>query len=212
MALLANKTKLLRTLCLKTQLTAARPTAPLANKFQVATLKLTYGEKYPYSDNPWDYKNRTFNGFHDIYDRSLARMCENSKVIVVEGNIAAGKNEFAQKLAEQFDLAVFTAPTDDDCFTFDNAFGADVRLFDPCFPEHCQIYDVKKFLQDPNPERGRAAFLQKEFLRIKHHKYFTALLHLLSTGIIVSLFPHVSTVIMKRRTVFARLVEINHLK
>ena len=171
MALLLKKSPLIRTICMKHLPAIGKPTAPFVNKLQAATfigpLKQTYGEKYPYK-------------VLDFSNPSYSNLCQNSKVIVVEGNIAAGKNLFAQMLAKQFDLKFFRAPTDHDCFNY--TYNFDERVLDEFMPEDCRTYDLKKFLQDPNPGHGRAAYLQGLFLIVKHMNYFMALRHMLYTG------------------------------
>ena len=143
-------------------------------------MKATYGEKYPYA-KPWPYKTKKFNLMHEIYDSSLNRINENSKVIAVEGNIAVGKNAFAKSLAQHFDLKYFPSTPDSDCFTR-NPYKFDIRSLDEMLPETAKSYDLEKFLSDPNPHIGTAGKLQLQWYEAKFYTYVEGLKHLLNTG------------------------------
>jgi NADH dehydrogenase (ubiquinone) 1 alpha subcomplex subunit 10 len=149
-------------------------------QIQVATLKATFGEKYPYS-KAWPYETRKFNLFHEIYDNSIARINENSKVIVVEGNVGAGKNEFAKRLAKNFDLRYIPGVTEDFAFT-NNEHKFDLRCTDDLLTESAQQYTNKKLFHDAKPESGIAGKLQFLFYKARFDQYYKALLHLFSTG------------------------------
>ena len=95
---------------------------------QVSSMHATFGEKYPY-EKPFPYETKKFNFLHEslFLDRSLKRMNENSKMIIVEGHIGVGKEEFAKKLAENFDLKYIPRVSEDSMFTTDG--GLDIRSF-----------------------------------------------------------------------------------
>lgn len=148
---------------------------------QVATMKATYGEKYPYK-KPWPYQTKKYTYWHEtFYENTIHRFNENTKVIVVDGNIGVGKNAFAKKLAKMFDLQYFPSVTDKPCF-HDNLTGFDERDLDPILPSSCQSYDLTKFLAEKHPENGRVALLQRKWYKEKTYAYCDALVHLLSTG------------------------------
>jgi len=138
-----------------------------------------HGDKYPYL-KPWPYETKGFNILQECFDYSVDRLNEQSKVIVVEGNIASGKNEFARRLAWNFDMKFFPGATDDDFYRLPNGF--DLRSLDYLLPETAQNYDVKKFLHDPNPESGAPGNLQYAYYYARFKAYSKALLHVLSTG------------------------------
>merc|ERR1711976_925908 len=69
----------------------------------VATLIPTHGEKFPYPE-PWDYKKKPYTFWSQFTDRTRKRFNPNTKMIVVEGGPAVGKNEFAKRLAKNFDM------------------------------------------------------------------------------------------------------------
>lgn len=147
---------------------------------QVATMRATYGEKYPY-EKPWPYEQKKFNLFHEIVmmEKSLFRMNENSKIIIVEGNINVGKSQFAQDLAKNFDLKYIPSTTDADCFTYD---GFDIRSVDDILSSGARSYDHADFLSDPHPEKGIMGRLQLMWLVEKFMTYARGLEHMLNTG------------------------------
>lgn len=70
-----------------------------------------------------------------------------SQVIVVEGPIAAGKSEFAKKLAEELDMLYLPEANLD--MKYINEYGCDLRKLDPQVPERLRTFDVPDFLRDP---------------------------------------------------------------
>lgn len=65
---------------IKKALLAPSPTA--CKKIQVATLKATYGDKYPYA-KPYPYKERPVNTLVSAYEKTIHRLNENSKVLIL---------------------------------------------------------------------------------------------------------------------------------
>lgn len=152
--------------------------APLT--IQVATLTATHGEKYAYPE-PFPYWKKSYNLIAKCLDKTIHRLNENTKVIVVEGNIGIGKAEFGKSLAKEFDLKYFGPTTDDEIFTF-NQYGFDMRKLDPLLPENAKAYDLKKFLSDPHPEHGTVGRLLLEWYQRKYYAYADVLKHVISTG------------------------------
>lgn len=148
-------------------------------QIQVATMKATHGDKYPYS-KPWPAAKK-FTLFNEFFDSTSARMNENSKVITVEGNIGAGKREFARRLADEFDLKVIDPTSDSQCFIYHNS-NFDIRTVDDFLPEGAKGYDLQRFLNDPKPKQGRVGRLQLFWYREKVIDYAGAIAHLLNTG------------------------------
>lgn len=142
-------------------------------------MRATYGENYPYA-KPWPYEKKKFNLLHQIYDSSMGRLNENSKVIVVEGNVGSGKNDFAKRIAKNFDLKFIPGITEDDVFAA--TFKFDLRCVDDMLPESAQQYTNMKLFHGDNPECGTAGKLQFLFYRARFEQYYKALLHLFSTG------------------------------
>lgn len=146
-----------------------------------AALHATYGEKYPYLD-PWPYETKPFTVFDELFrdHKSVDRFNENSKVIIVEGNVGSGKNDFAKRLAKIFDLKYFPSINKADLHACNN--GLDWTIIDPLLPEVARRYTNEKFLADENPERGTVGRLQLEYFEKRFRQYYKALLHLYSTG------------------------------
>lgn len=152
-----------------------------AGTVRVATLKATHGEKYPYSE-PFPYWKKKYNTLAALLESTAWRFNENTKIIVVEGNVGVGKTEFAQRLAKEFDLKYFPPTLDSAVFFGDNDWGYDSRKLDPLLPEGARAYDLARFLADPHPERGVVGRLQLSWYECKFLDYAHALKHLLSTG------------------------------
>lgn len=74
---------------------------------------------------------------------------------MVEGPIAAGKSDFAKKLAEDLDMHFVSPARMDDIYI--NAYGFDLRTLDDKLPPGARSFDEKKFLADPK-NRLTAAF------------------------------------------------------
>lgn len=147
---------------------------------QVATLKATHGDKFPYPE-PFPYWKKSYNIVANFLDKTIPRLNENTKVIVVEGNIGVGKAEFAQSLAKEFDLKYVGPVTDAEIFT-NNPYNFDLRKLDHLLPESAQCYDLKKFLTEQHPEKGKAGRLLLEWYRRKYFAYADVLKHVVSTG------------------------------
>ncbi len=146
----------------------------------VATMRVVYGGKYPYAE-PWPYETKPFKLLTQFNDNTSDRLCENSKIITVEGNIGVGKLDFAERLAKEFDMKLFPSTPESKVF-FEPALNLDLRIFDSLLSEEAQHYDLKKFFSDPNPTNGVAGRLQMSFYEARFFHYLEALGHLLSTG------------------------------
>ena len=158
------------------RMAAATPT-------QVANLTATYGEKYPYAE-PWkNWESRKYTILNEFFDSTSARLNDNSKIIVVDGNVGVGKNEFARRLAAGFDLKCIESIPDSECFKAGEA-DYDLRELNYLLPETAQFYDLQKFLADPNPECGKVGRLQLQWFLAKFMAYAHGLHHLLSTGMV----------------------------
>jgi len=149
-------------------------------QIQVATLKSTYGEPYPY-DEPYPYKTKKYTFLTEWFDKTMPRLCENSKIITVDGNLAVGKKEFAQRLAKEFDLQYVGPLKDDACFVQSNN-GYDVRSVNNILPHEAKLYDLEQFYNEADPSRGRVGILQCGWYYQKWMRYSEALRHLLNTG------------------------------
>lgn len=82
----------------------------------------------------------------------------------MEGPIAAGKTEFAKKLANELDMYYIPQATMDDVFI--NEYGYDMRELDAKLPPGAQSFDEKKFLHNPT-NRRLASLLQMNMFSLK---------------------------------------------
>ncbi|CAH1370927.1 hypothetical protein MTP99_012420 [Tenebrio molitor] len=132
----------------------------------------------PKKPAPWNYKEKPYNILNYWTDRTTSRLDENSKVIVVEGPVAAGKTKFAKQLAEELDMLYFPEANLD--MIYINHYGYDLRQLDDQLPESCRSFDIKNFLLTPK-HINTASFQNRQYY-VKYSQYIDALAHLLSTG------------------------------
>lgn len=126
---------------------------------------------------PFDYQNKDYTWIRSLFDRTTHRFDENSKVIVVEGPIAAGKTEFAKTLADDLGMMHFPEANMDYHYMVN---GINLRKFDCKLPEDAKTYDHCNFNVDPK-HRNTAAF-QLMMYTARYGQYVDALAHLLNTG------------------------------
>lgn len=127
---------------------------------------------------PWPYKEKKYSFLHQFVDKTSSRFDENSKIIVVEGPIAAGKSAFAKQLADDLDMLYMPEANLD--MVYINDYGFDLKSLDNQLPERCKSFDIKNFLM--NPRHAMVAPFQVDQYCIKFCQYIDALAHLLSTG------------------------------
>ncbi|XP_050092063.1 NADH dehydrogenase [ubiquinone] 1 alpha subcomplex subunit 10, mitochondrial [Anopheles aquasalis] len=137
--------------------------------------KLSKPKPFPYLEKEYT----AWNACLDVLRKNTtSRFDENTKVVVVDGPIAAGKSAFAKELAAELEMKYFPEPTMDNYYV--NPYGYDLRQLDPKLPETMRSFDVAKFLQDPT-HRNVATF-QVRMLVERFSQYIDALAHLFSTG------------------------------
>lgn len=127
---------------------------------------------------PWDYENKKYGLFQAMYDKTLKRFDENSKLIVVDGPVAANKTKFVKELAEELEMAHFPAVTMD--MLYINPYGYDMRKLDPQLPMKVRSFDVRNFCENPN--HVNVAEFQIRMYMQRFSQYVDALAHILSTG------------------------------
>nr|CAD7196672.1 unnamed protein product [Timema douglasi] len=127
---------------------------------------------------PFPYKEKQYNFFRSWFDSTTDRFNENTKLIVVDGPIAAGKSDCAQKLAKELDMLYFPEANMD--MLYINPYGYDMRQLDPELPESCRSYDVKDL--NLRPDLSNAPVLQLQMYVLRYSQYIDALGHVLSTG------------------------------
>jgi len=133
---------------------------------------------------PWNYKERPINKFWALFDYTTDRMDEYSRIIVVDGNIGAGKTTVAKTIAKAFDMLYLPEPDSRMLYNHDPPLNFDLR--DPVVQAKLhprnRKYDLEDFYDDPHKKPGRAAELQIMFYKLRYYQYAEACLHLLSTG------------------------------
>jgi len=127
---------------------------------------------------PFPYMEKKYTLLRSWLDRTTHRFDENSKIIVVDGAVGAGKTAFAKQLAEDLDMLYMPEANMDAIYI--NPYGYDMRQLDPQLPKNIRSIDIKKFLDNPNDIN--VAYLQVELYRIKFCQYIDALAHLMNTG------------------------------
>lgn len=128
--------------------------------------------KFPYEKIPYNYL--TF--LYDPY--TWPKMNENSKIIIIEGNVGSGKGELGRKLAEELGMKFMGQPELDEIYI--NSYGFDYRALNPFLPEHLRICDLDMFHEQP--DRHSVIHMQNYFQQMRAYQYLNALSHLLNTG------------------------------
>lgn len=158
---------------------------PSVQLLQVAGITSAGGKPRPRPYKAFNYKKKVFRFIDQPFDRTARRMDENSKVIVIEGPIASGKNEFAKRLAKQLDFKFIPQSNPMDLHKCGD-YGLTYQDMDELLPENLRICDLKSFYEDPMAKvadgGGRAGALQLDYFTSRLFTYNDALLHLLSTG------------------------------
>lgn len=133
---------------------------------------------------PFDYYGEFFTLPKSLIDHTGDRLNENSKVIVVEGNIGSGKSSLASKLASLFGMIHFPDPTEDDiylCKTHNPPF--DLRLHNPILPDYAKYYTCEMFWTEPDLiNKGKPLYLQFQFYIRRYWNYLQGLCSLFNTG------------------------------
>lgn len=160
-----------------------RPSHAAAVKTQIANLRSAVGYKDKIErEKGFDYDLKPYGLMESAVDSTYKRMNENSKVIVVDGNIATNKTEFAKQVAKEFDLKYIPEPTEEEIF-FCPSYNADARSFNEILPENLKIIDLPTFYKSKNPEKLGIARTQTGcYLISRVYQYCQALNHVLNTG------------------------------
>jgi NADH dehydrogenase (ubiquinone) 1 alpha subcomplex subunit 10 len=131
---------------------------------------------------PFPYKTKRYNLWRAwLQDTTTHRFDENTKIIVVEGPIAAGKSAFAKSLAEDLDMLHMPEVTMDALYI--NDYGYDLRKLDPQLPAPARSYDEKNFCIEPKHENTARFQILK--YKLRYSQYIDALAHLMNTGLFI---------------------------
>uniref|UniRef100_A0A1B0A1A9 NADH dehydrogenase [ubiquinone] 1 alpha subcomplex subunit 10, mitochondrial n=1 Tax=Glossina pallidipes TaxID=7398 RepID=A0A1B0A1A9_GLOPL len=153
-------------------------TAGAVNQQRFISGKTMRGGPRVVTHKPFPYKEKNYNVFTSMIDKTTPRLNDNSKLICVEGPIAAGKSKLAKELADELEM-LYVPEANMDMY-YINSYGYDMRLLDPQMPESCRSFDVPKFCKDPN--HFLAASFQIKMYMLRYSQYVDALAHILSTG------------------------------
>uniref|UniRef100_A0A183BFF7 DNK domain-containing protein n=1 Tax=Echinostoma caproni TaxID=27848 RepID=A0A183BFF7_9TREM len=88
----------------------------------------------------YDYIGTHFGIVKSMMDPTYTRLNENSKVIVVEGNIASGKSHLAARLSSYFGMVHFPDPTEDDIYRINSDPPFDLRVHNALLPDSAKYY------------------------------------------------------------------------
>ncbi|KAL7077633.1 hypothetical protein ACQ4LE_003134 [Meloidogyne hapla] len=132
-------------------------------------------ENYP---EPWPYKEKPFPHRLVAFDPGYARRHQNSKLIIVEGNIGSGKSEFARQLADE--LGFYHMPSFSMNDILIDRYGNDMRKFHHLFPKRFRVPDEIMFYKDPASDQ--TAVMQNTIYQSRFDQYLNALAHILNTG------------------------------
>ncbi|CAL8068227.1 unnamed protein product [Calicophoron daubneyi] len=133
---------------------------------------------------PFDFMGHNFSLFRSFIDPSRPRLNENSKVIVVEGNIGSGKSHLAEKLASYFGMVHFPDPTEADIYRLNRHDPPlDLRVHNYLLPDYAKYYTCEMFWNEPDLiNKGKPLYLQFQFYIQRYWNYLKALCNLFNTG------------------------------
>lgn len=127
---------------------------------------------WPYEKRSWGWLNFYLDPF------TKKKFDDNTKIIQVEGNVAAGKEEFAKQLANELGMCYFPQVNLDDLYI--NQHGYDYRALNPLLPERMRFCDMEMFHE--NPTRHSVIHMQHHLFKMRLFQYLKALRHLFNTG------------------------------
>jgi NADH dehydrogenase (ubiquinone) 1 alpha subcomplex subunit 10 len=140
--------------------------------------KTMRGNQTVVKPKPYPYHEKNYFFSDALFDKTTHRFDENSKVIVVEGPVAAGKSQFAKELAAELEMLYIPEPTLDQVYI--NSYGYDMRQLDPKLPKNCRSFDIRNFCLDPH--HRNAAQFQIRMYMLRFEAYIDGLAHVMSTG------------------------------
>lgn len=136
-------------------------------------------ELKPKNVKHWPYEEKSWNMFSTLLDPfTKNKFDENSKIIIVEGNVNSGKDNFARRLADE--LGMKYAPPIDLISYFYSDYGYDFRALNALLPERMRICDWKMFHE--NPTRHSVIHMLDIVFKLRLAQYIRAVQHVFNTG------------------------------
>lgn len=148
-------------------------------------LKLVESGDIKFADPPpFDYMGQFFTLPRSFMDPTPPKFNENSKIIVVEGNIGSGKSYLASKLAEHFGLVYIPDPTEDDIYIFRKMNPPfDLRSHNALLRPSAKYYTCEMFWNQPDLiTKGKPLYLQFQFYVRRFWNYLRGMCTLFNTG------------------------------
>lgn len=139
-----------------------------------------YYEPDPNKPKPYPYKEKKYTHWHSIFDFTTPRLDENSKLILIEGNICSGKSVLAENLAKDLGFHFIPEATMDSYYI--NSYGYNLRELDnhEDMPESMKSFCLPEFYK--NPTSLDTGVFQTRMYGLRYHQAADALIHILSTG------------------------------
>lgn len=134
---------------------------------------------------PWDYAKKGFTPGDKFKDRSDWRFDENSKIIVIDGNVATGKTNIGKQIAKHFDLLYVPDVSDEEMYWWETDHVFDGREHDAKLPLEARHCDFQAFYSQTGFPTVLKNFPRTQYMlfRYKMLKYTQLITqHVLSTG------------------------------
>jgi NADH dehydrogenase (ubiquinone) 1 alpha subcomplex subunit 10 len=154
---------------------ATSPAIPQQQQIRTIRHDLRLPDDFP---EPWPYKEKGFTRIDAIFDRTQARFNENSKLIVVEGNLGSGKSKVAKEIADTLGFHYIPDFRIEELVV--DRYGIDLRDYYHLFPKSFRIPTYDMFYK--NPADDNTARMSERCFVSRFDQYLNALAHILNTG------------------------------
>ncbi|OWF55026.1 NADH dehydrogenase [ubiquinone] 1 alpha subcomplex subunit 10, mitochondrial-like [Mizuhopecten yessoensis] len=140
-----------------------------------------YASRQPHRMKPYNYEKRPIFHPQIFTNKTVNRLDENSKLIIIEGNIGIDKETFAKKIAEEFGMKFIPEFKEEECLLTSRGF--DRRELNDRVSDKLKVWDFEMLYSTENP-RDACHFLrtQIELYIGKFERYREAVSHIWNTG------------------------------